>query len=535
MPELVKRPGVGLEADLHLFIPLKFDHGADEFLEVPNQNILRTDDLARFLAHSTRIQDRNIVIYDDVVHGKDILHTSWSVTETSLPASELAGFRRAVEAFLALTDGKPSSKALSVIRDFRLPSPAHDPDFYRLVRGPRGTRRLVVLWGCEREPGTSLPPRDAVAQLQARVKPPWRVGLERTLLFLSLLLLLLLLAWYVFPSSSKPGAGALIQNDWPSQPLGPTGTNSPESSHPPGDTPYGSGTGSIDSGSRTSVSGNPTGGDDRVSQHGGNAPRNPVFLTSEPRPGDGLPSSSRSETLPLDPNFGTGSDRRRPLRQPPNPGAGAGTAEADGTRTKKGGAAPNPHPDGRGSQLTPDVGQSPSNLKSDDIPQGGANTTTAENSSSHGAGPPDSQPMPEAPRAPKAEGVIPTVVPKGMNESRRQAQPPGSKPLIPATMMTPVAGDEELEVVYERNPADDGRSVFLDVRLSKSNAPLSVNSWKIDGVEQKKSEPRIQVSLLPGKHAIEVGAVRGGRQYRRVVELDVVSTYRLTPLPSAKP
>ena len=77
---------------------------------------------------------------------------------TSLPESEIEEFEKAVKAFYAsaypeagVPQGDKDARKL-----FRLPDPDLEPDAY-WVYGDRFDPKLLVLWGCEKRGGTSLP------------------------------------------------------------------------------------------------------------------------------------------------------------------------------------------------------------------------------------------------------------------------------------------------------------------------------------------------------------------------------------------
>lgn len=94
---------------------------------------------------------------------------------TTLISAEIEAFADAVAAFLA--KARPDAKGVpSYIRqcrqDFRLPDPDIDATCY-WVYGPEFDRRLLILWGCEPQAGTSLPLDKVIEKLRAR-EMSWR-------------------------------------------------------------------------------------------------------------------------------------------------------------------------------------------------------------------------------------------------------------------------------------------------------------------------------------------------------------------------
>ena len=93
----------------------------------------------------------------------------------TLARTEIEAFADAVKAFLAKS--QPDAKGVPpYIRqcraDFRLPNPAIDAEAY-WVYGPEFDQRLLILWGCEPQAGTSLTLPKLVEQLRAR-EMSWR-------------------------------------------------------------------------------------------------------------------------------------------------------------------------------------------------------------------------------------------------------------------------------------------------------------------------------------------------------------------------
>lgn len=98
----------------------------------------------------------------------EILKTATPLT--SLARSEIDAFADAVTIFLA--KAQPDAKGVPpYIRqcraEFRLPDPDIDREAY-WVYGPEFDRRLLVLWGCEPQAGTSLPLPKLVEKLRAK-------------------------------------------------------------------------------------------------------------------------------------------------------------------------------------------------------------------------------------------------------------------------------------------------------------------------------------------------------------------------------
>ena len=132
------------------------------------------------------------VLYEHRVSGQDVCHTTAPLNSgVEIPASEIARLQDAIATLKAKeTDPATDPGKRTIIAAFRLPDPRKDPELYRLY-GPRGERRLLVLWGVEKEQGTSLTPQDAVLQVPQNAKRGW----WKWLLWVLLASLALLLLW----------------------------------------------------------------------------------------------------------------------------------------------------------------------------------------------------------------------------------------------------------------------------------------------------------------------------------------------------
>jgi hypothetical protein len=177
----------GLELDLRDVHKLIVSHGEGEYFAVPNQVIVR-EGLGRFLPH---VKDQpGSVLFEHVVAGRERASGSVPIARRNLPATEVNRFEASIKKLLAKADSSQTvPKAKQVILNFRLPDPDVHRDFYRLY-GSFLNRKLLALWGCEKQKGTSIPPLDAIAKLRRNQKSLWMIWLERAMLLALLLLLL---------------------------------------------------------------------------------------------------------------------------------------------------------------------------------------------------------------------------------------------------------------------------------------------------------------------------------------------------------
>lgn len=164
--------------------------GGGEFFEQENAQVI-LQCLGEFLPRATErpVADGGMeVFYQHLVNGQDVCGKSASVDSgVEVPATEITRLEAAI-AKLKAKEADPSTDPTkkAMIRAFRLPSPKKDPELYRLY-GSGKSRRLLVLWGVEKEAGSSLSPQVALTEVpKAKRSTPLWVWLLLALLFLGI-------------------------------------------------------------------------------------------------------------------------------------------------------------------------------------------------------------------------------------------------------------------------------------------------------------------------------------------------------------
>jgi hypothetical protein len=190
---------------------LRTKEGEYDFFGV-NQNVFRRSELATYLAHAEKADGQ--ILFDHALdNGVEVLSTSRALNKERIPEEQLQSLESAFRelAKLAEEDTKLPPKSRIILRDFKLPSPRSQPEFYRIFDD--GGPRLIILWGCERDPGSSLRPLEALAELQ-RTRNVFRTW-GRVLAACALLALLALLLFVFFGRQplmawlANPGAKAV--------------------------------------------------------------------------------------------------------------------------------------------------------------------------------------------------------------------------------------------------------------------------------------------------------------------------------------
>lgn len=166
-------------------------HGGGEFFQQENAQLI-LQCLGDFLPRATERagQDgRMEIFYQHLVSGQDVCSRTAPLNSgVNVPASELKRLEAAI-AQLKSKENDPGTDPTKreIIRAFRLPSPQKDPELYRL-HGSGSNCRLLVLWGVEKEAGSSLSPQEALSQVpQTKRRIPWWLWLLLVVIILALL------------------------------------------------------------------------------------------------------------------------------------------------------------------------------------------------------------------------------------------------------------------------------------------------------------------------------------------------------------
>lgn len=190
---LTSLPDQGIEVPLSEYNRLRAFQGGGWFWDHDNQQVIR-ETLGDFLPRVEERRDRGGALFQHFVGGTEAVSRSQAVGAqmNRVPRAEYQRLQRALEN-LKLKAQAPNTdpNARKIIEKFCLPDPAKDPDLYRLY-GSGWNRRLIVLWGCEREEGSSLAPGSALNKIA--VESPAATLFRRLPMLLGWLLLLLLLA-----------------------------------------------------------------------------------------------------------------------------------------------------------------------------------------------------------------------------------------------------------------------------------------------------------------------------------------------------
>ncbi|MDA8969237.1 serine protease [Akkermansiaceae bacterium] len=183
--------GKGLRLSLSVFKKLKAFQAGGQYWEHQSQNSIR-EYMGDFLPLMQVEEDGESVLCQMFVAGKEV--SSESRQAKGIPSAQ----RKKLEDSIQRLKDRASapdvdSNVKKIIEAFRLPDPRKDPELYRLY-GSRWNPKLMVVWGCEKEEGTSLPPEE-VSQRVAK-ESAGGTFIRKLPIILLILILLGALAWF---------------------------------------------------------------------------------------------------------------------------------------------------------------------------------------------------------------------------------------------------------------------------------------------------------------------------------------------------
>ena len=209
--------GKGLRLSLSVFKKLKAFQAGGQYWEHQSQNSIR-EYMGDFLPLMQVEENGESVMCQMFVEGKEVASQSRAAKGIS------SAQRQKLELSIQRLKDRASapdvdSNVKKIIEAFKLPDPRKDPELYRLY-GSRWNPKLMVVWGCEKEEGTSLPPEEASHRV---VKESAGGTFVRKLPIILLVLILLgALVWFISNSDfskqdevadGKPVAGIADSQD----------------------------------------------------------------------------------------------------------------------------------------------------------------------------------------------------------------------------------------------------------------------------------------------------------------------------------
>lgn len=476
-------------------------HGGGEFFQPENAQVI-LQSLGEFLPRAVErvgSDGRLEIFYQHLSNGHDVCSSTASLDSgVNVPKSEITRLEAAIAQFKAKeNDSGTDPTKREIIRAFRLPSPQKDPELYRLY-GSGGNRRLLVLWGVEKEAGSSLSPQEALNRVpHSKSSIPWWFWV------LLALLLFALFGWWWSSQHPESTPGRLLYGNDSQTPVivlipenrssdspkasnnesGATAINSPSNSLTPVENQ------SAESPSKAlmpvgTATGAPT------DQKKGDA------ASSTPTEGSRQPPSTltsrRSTTLPED------SKKPADPQQQPKPAESPKSGESKKLEPIKSGEPP---PASMPVTATPIPPSSPSKEPSETpAPKPGMASNEPKGT--------------EQPSAP-----LPQATPPSPNKLETSPPPvPLTAEIVNArTSAAPKDGKVEMQLsMLARDP--NGKAITIAI----------VESWTVDGKPQKDDSGRpittngLPVRLTEGAHRVKVtGTADDGRKVSAEADVNV--------------
>jgi hypothetical protein len=525
MNTLSIEPNNGIRIQLANYYRIRTWVGGGEMWEHQNQLLIRQS-LGEFFPKAMPTGNES-VLFQHFAGGIEVCSGSHPVTSANpVPLIEMERLQAALDALKQKgSDQHCDPNAKKLIDAFRLPSPAKDPELYRLY-GKGRNQRLIVLWGLEKEEGSAVAPQEAMNRIQVE-----KSGSLTWLWAVLGVLLITCIAWWILEDHKKKSGKSPLASSFgspnatpPTGVLSATGTASegeqsafPKPSGPTALPPV--------AGSKLSPDQSANG---LVPNHGGSPLSAPAPSTrAEPMAANTTSSPINNAAKPFSAQPSTGEGVK------PNVVTPSGTpvlldpkmtkpqdspaVPASAAAPKLGVVSPRPtDPAKMNSDLASSPTATPATTKSSDspLPQLAKSSTTKKSETL-----PD--PKNESPSGiPPATGN-PTAMPKSLTNPSEPIAPPVS-PL-------------NVEIVNGRTntPPKDGKvEMLLSILARDSDSkPVNINtvtSWQVDGKPQLDAEGHpitsngLPVQLPEGKHLVTVtGVTSDGRTVSAQADVNV--------------
>ncbi len=483
---LTSLPDQGIEVPLSEYNRLRAFQGGGWFWDHDNQQVIR-EVLGDFLPRVEDRRDRGGALFQHFVGGAEVASRSQAVGAqmNRVPRSEYQRLQRALENLKRKAqDPHTDPNARKVIEKFCLPDPAKDPDLYRL-HGSGWNRRLLVLWGCEREEGTSLAPVAALQRIA--VESPGTTFLRRLPMLLLWLLLLLLVGaafwWWLQRPVSRPDHQATANPSPATMAMDP-------SSAPaglPGDTtvaPTGQGVASSGSDATGSTGASSNDAAKRAADADSSG-------TSAAR-SDQTRNASRQDSTAATAASGTDKSTRDLAASSLNDDRSKSTTAKSAAQEKS--AADSAQ--GEHAATAADQGRTANDARSADAARAGAASS------------------PPAANAATRVGESPTAATAGTTPAL-PAAPPKVEILKAQGATTPHDGKMDVVIMATAHESDG------------TLTPLEITRWSVDDSPQQDRAGRdvtsgqLNLSLTPGQHHVKVVATAHGAPVEGDTDLDV--------------
>ncbi len=508
---LTPLPDQGIEVPLSEYNRLRAFQGGGWFWDHDNQQVIR-EVLGDFLPRVEERRDRGGALFQHFVGGVEAASKSQAVGAqmNRVPKKEFNRLQRALENLKGKAqDPHTDPNARRIIEKFCLPDPTKDPDLYRMY-GSSWNRRLLVLWGCEREEGTSLAPAAALNKIA--VEPLGATFLRRLPLLSGLLLLLLLLVF----------AAGWWWHQHEAQRRDPLAVAAASATVPPG------AGNRADASTRTALEKSdvtPT----TTAQDPGD-PRQAGSVKEGKSNASGL-SALDSHPLPLTASASPGATTEQSFSDAAKPSSTlAPPAETPGDAREKSTSATgvNPSLKARDHAVTP----SPDESKKGSSTTMTKETDAASDSQRNAISPPSKNETTAPPKkstSPTPAGALADTVNGATDaDTGSAAAAPGGSPTVAVPRTPPKL--EILKAQSTSTPHDGKMDTILMATAHDGDGsltPVDITRWSVDGNPQRDhaghdtTTGQINLSLTPGVHRVNVVGTAHGVAVESETEVNV--------------
>ena len=547
---LTIQPDSGIRLNLSNYYRIRTWQGGGEFWEHHNQQLIR-DALGQFLPRAT-VDAGNSVFFQHYEGGKEICSQSQPVTAAnSLPRDQLDLLRTALIEFKAKTqDPKCDPDARKLIDCFRLPDPKKDPELYRIYGSGRN-KRLIVVWGAEKEVDSAVPPLEAINMMHTEPEGAGK-GNGKSMLIAALVVILALLGLFLWQRGKEEPKDADLANNRDSAADSFSGQE------------------------EVGANGESVGTSPAVEISGGAASKDPADKTdtdvtrtkaiikpvanggeksasgSDPKRGiTSKPGDPAIDALPNAPKSQDASDADETAENDAEPKDDTGLVTKAKNRDPISENGSDGVPSGEKTAPMPEAGNSPDSALNEEAADGRTNSllenppkenevkaTVSEKSDSLASArdmPPESgKPAEKQSDTPKPG----TTTETNLTETKlriKETSPQDPNLVMPGKSGTPAALTQgELEILKAEvgeEPRDGKVEVMLGLRGKAANdesIQIESATWFLDGEELKDedgkplTDPQVRRLLAVGKHTLSVvGRTKDGKEKRGEAKLDV--------------
>jgi hypothetical protein len=544
---LAIQPDSGIRLNLSNYYRIRTWQGGGEFWEHNNQQLIR-DALGQFLPRAT-VDASNGVLFQHYEGGKEICSQSQPVTAAnSLPRDQLDLLRTALIEFKAKTqDPKCDPDARKLIDCFRLPDPKKDPELYRIYGSGRN-KRLIVLWGAEKEVDSAVPPLEAINMVHTEPEGAGK-GSGRSMLIAALVVILALLGLFLWQRGKEDpenivGNESVAGSSGGQEEVGANGGaggTSPAGEITEGSTP----------GNPADVTDNDDAEPNAIKEFAHNEGEETASGSAPKGGAPSKPGDPAQDALLNEPGSQDLADTDKPAENDTEPKDDTGlvTKANNGDPTSENGS--DGVPSGKKTTPMPEAGNSPESALNEPAADGRTNPLLA-NPPKEGEGEESANKIsdadalagdmpPESGKPPEKQSDAPkpgTTTETDLTETKlriKETSPRDPNLVMPGKSGSPsTLPTGELEILkaeVDEEPRDGKVEVMLGLRGKAANdedVQIDSATWFLDGAELKGedgkplNDPQVRRLLAVGKHTLSVvGRTKDGKEMRGEAKIDV--------------